>query len=324
MSRSIITSLSLLPMCLLMSQVACRELPDDQPSQSNSQSGTLEGRATKAPLPFLTAKDLKKPTSTAAIEASEIPSKLKDLSYQFIANSGPETEDPENAPSQACMDQVVNSLKAKVIGRELYIDGELDFAPCLSAMSMPQITYETLKIRFYTQVSCDDQDLSRYDGMGMKDLGKADLKCVKQMLTHEQTQTVSKIRFAFDGGEKIIESQSIHSLGTADQKACVKSINNGINTYQNTCELIERETQIEDGVPIAVNYQKLAYRDLSWKESKSQTWYESGSIDLTVNDWTGQVQFTAADIAPTYTLKNGDLTASGQVQTYSLLPRNNF
>jgi hypothetical protein len=53
------------------------------------------------------------------------------------------------------------------------------------------------------------------------------------------------------------------------------------------------------------------HKDLVWSRDAGSIWYTSGSMDLTINDWTGAITYAGASSSPSYTVSNGSESING-------------
>ena len=113
-----------------------------------------------------------------------------------------------------------------------------------------------------------------------------------------------------DGQTFEIETESIASRSMVDGKPCSGEISDKVITWDDGCQnlVTSRITSRVDGKPSPKDNRRSAELNVFHKivgalnTSQRPRWYESGTMELLLDNWKGEVKYASFDQAPSYTL----------------------
>ena len=100
---------------------------------------------------------------------------------------------------------------------------------------------------------------------------------------------------------------------TADAKPCDFEVKNGAVKRGNGClrtSTSDYKSNSEDN-PNRFTFIQIAFVNIEGKAKG--TYYDRGSMNVTINDWTGSVTYRGAEFGPEYVLKSEADSAEGTI-----------
>lgn len=304
--------------CLLSLSFSCQKRKDDAPAPASTE-------------PFLAQGDMAPGSKIGDLAAgTKINSLSSDDAKKEIEESSDFMDDTDDSSSLAlssdCVSEKLYQLPLKATGGRLETGGTLDLTSCAkdnfeAQSSRVQVT--SLEMRLSMQLICNSDDLSKYNGKNFKDLSVENTEnpCPNstgmEQLTHSKTTMKSTVKYG--GDEYKLEQVLINAIVADDGSPCKAQVSSGAKTYAN-CSNVKRYILNSDkingktGETVGTeDYTKLVYKNLVSAKGTNNKWYQSGSMDVTFNDWEGEVKYSDVATAPTYTIKNGSETISGTI-----------
>jgi hypothetical protein len=291
------------------------------PKNSDVQS-TFEG--------FLTPADLA-PGNLYDPPQSEVKSNLESSEKLRASSKRNETADtsaheqtPEQKKYLECMKTHYEAIKIKSTKEVLIIDGTIDFGKCTEEMLAGQKETKVNHYRYTSRIkmmlTCDNEDFSKFDGRPLGDISKEFKPCLKSTTHAEFNHELTDQDTSFTMGGFAIErkEKNYSALSTADGKPCVRKKSGNEWIFENGCIDVSRtvrEIDKESGKDSArmgkEEFERYQFDGLRMKDDESSEWFSAGKILVTLGKWNGEVKFTDANLAPTFSLTNDKVTVTG-------------
>jgi hypothetical protein len=225
-----------------------------------------------------------------------------------------------------CIKTEYNVIKIKATKEVLVLDGTIDFGKCSAEMLAGQketkINHYRYTSRFKMMLTCDNEDFSKFDGKPLGDISREFKPCLKstthgefhhELIDQDTSFTMSGI--ALERKEK-----TYSAISTADGKPCVRKKSGNEWIFENGCIDVSRtirEIDKESGKDSArmgkEEFERYQFDGLRMKDDESSEWewFSAGKILVTLGKWNGEVKFTDANLAPTFSLTNDKVTVTG-------------
>ncbi|MFK7823938.1 MAG: hypothetical protein AB8G05_07270 [Oligoflexales bacterium] len=283
---------------------------------------------------FFTSTDISKPLNLNSLSQSEALANLAGLD-DIYANSPEEDGEDEEDETSKCLTDLIEKAGLTIKGDTLTIGFGSNNDECLKnaftdTMSQLNLKVSTIEFEFknFYNIKCAGVDFTKYEGRKFSEIEKE--------LEDETSECTSQeylfnMFLSFDMSAQSTEDESINVniktvsknfKGTKNFEACILSESESSWVTSDDCifvEVSEQEMQFGTGDPTYENsYTRLTPSSLVESTNKTSLWYQSGSIEAMINDWTGTLNYSSIDTAPTYEITNSaGLSASG-----SLAPQN--
>jgi hypothetical protein len=277
---------------------------------------TASPKSTYAPDSFLAVADISKGSKVNTIVKANLDSEVKNISSFY-------DDDPTTDSNADCVPKLMNKLTIKSYGSYIGVGAEIDITSCMSELfNDPDIKVAPSSLRIAFQGGCDNEDFSKLDGKTFEDFDKMEgTGCLNATKLNELLNM--KITMAGAGsklGQNIaFESVSFLATATATMQPCTSTVSNEVRTHADGCLRTDRSvwsTYKINGTPGPLE----GTEDFSQLESSgivqakgNNTWYQSGKMKTTINNWTGEVAYRGTTTAPTYNMSNGSETATGSL-----------
>lgn len=301
---------------------------------SGLMQGCSESEDTAGGVPdaaFLEASELTRPSDTSAIEEGDLLDVLQanlDL-FQPTGSGGmlkfklklANMEDASFEKFQACIETILNQNKIAASGEQLKFAANADFTSCLDlspqTVNGSRIEFKEFKTKLFLALSCSGKDLSSYNGKTWTEYLAASQQesfCSKNgsVLINTQSVSVQSLVQASDGKTTTIKSVNSTAFGSGDSDPCTIQLQGEMLSYAAGCHAIEL-TSSTGGTSPRVDYFKREFGDVSWKDTTEASWYNSGTMAATINNWSGSIIFAGATTNPQYVLNNGTKTVEGRL-----------
>jgi hypothetical protein len=272
---------------------------------------------------FLVSSDLVPGTSIETTSQSSMLEELGGIS-DLYAN------DPEEADTGAaedeeddCVGDLMDQIKVKVSGDTMAVGAEIDLGSCMGEAAPEGIELTKAIMKMYFEFTCAGADLSAYDGKSFGDLedetaapectSSGTLMNIEANMAMKGTYTISGISVSVDS-----ETRSVTFNGGAGMKSCTETLADSTWTIADDCIVVERSIPVRSVVngeeqPGEERFTRLDFRGVTGPDDDTSPWYATGTVDLAYNNWSGQVTYSGATTAPTYTLSNGFEQITGTV-----------
>ncbi len=276
---------------------------------------------------FLTSEELAPPADPTAIEPTDLKDYLLSNLDLFQATDNAMslvTADEDNTTFEkfeACSKEITDQFVIKASGDHFTYGMNADLLKCFGegpqTVNGSTITFDVYKTTVFFALTCTGADFSDFEGKTLEefiDSGDSEFSCDQggTILSNSRTSTSYTLVDKDRGVNAVIKSLSISSMSTPESEACTIKKDGEILSYANACQSIDL-TKTTGNNDDEVSYRKLVYGDVTWKDSPQATWYSSGTMAATLNNWTGNVVFTGPQTAPTYTFNNGTETLTGSI-----------
>lgn len=282
---------------------------------------------------FLTSANLSPDkTKYETVDSDDVKKEFEGGESKLYANA------PKNADedaSEVCYIEKLNTFKVTAKGDRISLGGMADMADCFkTAFSKVFETYSvTAEVKLFVEQTCKDIDLTSFDGKTFSEIAKNnELECPSATSATELSNTALSIIFSGTvKGQKLeMDFDILIATMTADGKPCESTRTADTIIMTDGCLSVSLNTNKKYRVNGDVHasegkqkYQKLEFSSIIEKDDKTSLFYSSGVIKFTLNDWMGNVTYTAADVEPSYSVTNGADTITGKVpETRSTLAFN--
>lgn len=274
---------------------------------------------------LFTANDLE-PGTVNIISADEIGEAMAMQSKLWANSSATALMD-----SASCMSAKLDSLPLKADKANLSLVAVLDASECFDSAELG-LNVTSAPIRFALWMGCQNEDLEDLNGKAFGDLGDgAALKCAEE----SEQQTIINMEFKIvanglvkteSGTETEVDYtyRSITATQTTEGGPCSLTSVGDSWLWANGCVTISKQdvTQMNVGgkpVPeeMTADFLLLNYQNIMESKDSNAPFYESGTFDMTLNNWSGSVTYTGPGTAPSWIMKNADEEKSG---TLGLVP----
>lgn len=319
--------------CLLFGMMAC-----DSEKKSSSANLNLSG-------PFMGQSDLKPPEGEQVVVLDESDFVLR-LTKHYDHFRQEKYED-DTGPAESEYEEMLDAIPIKgTKSDEILIEAVLDLTgpledefnkmPDFSRFKMAaSVNKATVKV--YTWIQCEGVDLSSLHGKKSHNVGiDIDKMCAsansKKILGNMSYYADFKMTIS-DGDFSFVREEIVEDIfGLMDEKGGACSfVSDGDEYYlSNGCVEIEKtvnhkklfDGQKEDDHG-KINFFKKVFRSIKEnKKNDSDSWYHAGVFESQIENWTGTVTFTDANVAPTYSFSNGTINKSGSFE--GLSPRSSL
>lgn len=283
---------------------------------------------------FLSEADLLQPSDTSPLTSAELSDELQanlDLFQPrgtFASLKLIEDADPGFEKFQACIESLFEKTTIKAQDEKLSFALNLNFESCFNQSPQTangsKIEFKEYKVTVYMSVSCVDQDLSSYDGKSWTEfleVAQSESLCsnVGSVLLNVKSNTTQTFTNESTGATVTIKNVTASSMSGSKGAPCSIVREGQKLRFASGCTSVNLTSSTGGATP-QIDYTKRSFGDVSWQDSKEVSWYGSGTMQLSFNNWSGEVTFVGSDVAPQYTLSDGNEESSGKLG-FGLKPR---
>ena len=271
-----------------MMLVSCGE--DSSPKSSGGADAVSGG--------FLSNDFFKADDSVAEISATDLANSIRDIDYVYLP--------AEAANSLALQDEdlgcAVKQDEITLTGDQLVMKYTYDDSTC-TEIDDKYIN----KMRVFISISCSGQDLSSFTEGSVR--------------SHIYTNGASdfcpnaKEQSTFINAELTRESATdmatvMGGIMTAGGGPCVTS-KTGEELTTNNCTFYLKTTKGSKDAEDSTTTKLLTLTANGLKGQAGDIYYSEGSMAIRLNNWQGELNFSAGNIGPTYTLSSGEDEVEG-------------
>lgn len=279
----------------------------------------------KVSSPFLEFSQFDPPSATNAkiLTSSQVLAKIHGNSDLM--------DDTPDDDSDECSDEILGATLSAEDDKLTY-GVDLDLSACFEKVFAKDLTdfdLVALKVlfKFYFEIQCDGADLSSYDGQSFKDVSEAEDDIVGcedattgSTLSHTQSTFEMTIKSQKEPFVEIERKTLTLSIDSGPKgKACLSTRSGDLSTGEDGCLSISKDTfqssKVDgeaDDDEGKVHYSKIVKNALVSAKGDNR-WYTGGAMKVTFDNWTGDVTYTDATTAPTFTITDGTETENGSV-----------
>lgn len=287
---------------------------DDKTNRlGNTASAKLEASEILPPsdLPLLTADQAKATLNASTYIENDRGSNKTSLLETPVANDG---ETTEVDLAELCLDQMINEIVIHASQDTLVVDQTFDFRSCLieKAASKGNITVDITEASasYYILSSCEGADFSSFNGKKLSEAGEIPETCAGKISYQLTSRSRSQVTVTTDGTPHVYNTETVDSQSLADGSPCEASLTNGLRV-ENQCISIMKH--IDYGTPANTRYTKFESKDLAWADAETGSYYNSGTLSLIVNDWSGTLTYAGRQTLPTFVMTRGEETVNGSI-----------
>jgi hypothetical protein len=261
----------------------------------------------------LSAADLSVPSNLNVYEKASAAGLFESRNADFLASK---SSTLDSANQETCAGKARNSVEVSALGDTLTVDSRIDLTECykeeiLKTHPGAVVNYSTAYLSLYMQMTCKGRDLSEFQGRKLGDL------LLNLIFTCEENQYLVNSKTLVEGtmdsmGSRLdLASSTIYAYSMPGNHAC--SIRRSGANFVGADDCVEIRSESRAGMEPRRLYAKYVHKSLEWAESNQNTWYASGAMDISINNWTGHVVFHGARDEPTYSLASGTETINGSL-----------
>lgn len=185
---------------------------------------------------------------------------------------------------------------------------------------------------FFSKLQCEGADLSSFHGKPANDFtDHIDEACsgasTVRIISNMKGITDFKVSFASVATEQRIEN---YSVTMNEQGGACEYVGDSDGFYvDDGCIEMDKAVYVKyltDGKEQEghgkVEFTKFTSRSVKGEKKKSTpaAWYQEGSFDVQLDNWTGTVTFSGSEQVPNISFTDGSETVSGPLDTFSHLP----
>lgn len=299
----------LFPVCALMMITTSCGKDKDEDAESIDEPITA---------PFLTAAELSLPGNLEDFSKTEMLAEISEESS--IYDNQPADNEADN-----CLDTILNSTTVSGSANEIIFGRKIEVTECMTEIiSDPDnpTKIESALLSMYGAFKCPGVDLTPYIGKTWKDIEGLSISdsCGSGASSLLNMKTEVRMKAVNEENSLTTNFKVINFQGTADLTPCERSSDGTNYTNANTCIEVT-SNQYSDTVlngkaapeVLQNEFLKFSSADLKTQVKGEAVWHVGGKIDVTYNDWTGTLSYSAADQAPTYKFTKGTETAEGSI-----------
>jgi hypothetical protein len=228
----------------------------------------------------------------------------------------------QESSSSAC-DRLVDSTEVSVIGDKMTVGFEIDFKECrqkdLLAAGISGYTIYEAKMRAYSEMQCEGEDLSAFDGKSFTELEKFEgTFCFKsRSLSHSEVVYKStgpgpnpKVGSTQEEAPTETDVRTLKITGSSATSGCEVTLEGDVYTQVGSCldyTLERRKAGQGDAL------HKLVTTGLTYK--LADQYYRSGKISMDLYGWKGDMTYTGANTPPMWSLTKAGVTKTGTYST---------
>lgn len=315
---------SLLTLILAAFAISACKPPDTKDKATADHASSPKGDAPDSPhvwargiKNFVNRSDLKPSGTLLTMNKKEVDNLVSEHSI-FYAHS----DDPEKTEDRECFDKLRDAATFQVTGQAAALHAKLDARKCATR----DVTYSKFDVTIDLAGACENGDLTVLDGMTLEEANKkydGKSTCDDGGTAHI-SRTISELEYektSRDAGKTRVVSVSMRTLyllASADGAPCHSTQATGFASPDDCVEVSFQEiTALAiDGKPqpkqVGVRALTARFQDLK-AQIGNDPYYESGSMDVEVNDWSGKVIYEGSKVQPTYSLSFKSEQASGKI-----------
>lgn len=308
--RSLVSTLATFtPLCAVaaaLTLTSCSDKEDDAGSKG------FDSEALKASL-FLSESELAT-KNTKEVPADEVTSEVNGLS-DLYANEPEENdeEEDEDKALDACLDK---NLKGSVVadGTTFKVEFSAPKFECTTDDGV-KMTYEAYQYLFHGQCEEMTEKGKAFNGKSLAELLATEMAADEEVCVQgKEHRFVTQMKLKVTAVGKVSElpftskGTVVESTTASDGSPCV-SVADTVSDCVVT-KVVDSNIDVNGSVTKDVQRTVLAFKDV--KESKAgQTYFDAGTVTMTLADWSGSATYSSADAAPKWTLKRDSTTKTG-------------
>ena len=279
--------------------------------RSSSTEGSLDAASVLSSGGFLKSSDFEVPKD----KMSPISNGVFQIELDHRSTFYAKAPKSANLLDDACSKDEFNKMKFRAVGSTIILDGKPDLKHCVEKAaaantetdSVAKYTFSAYDVHILVVFECEGIDLSKYDGKSYGDLASdsvaasiCDSASKVRLISNTSFEIIGDVEF--DGQKTSIANKSLSAIMAAGGKPCAKEKTSG-GGGKLIGECLEIEANIEkDG---ASSTRFIATESGLSTKTQSDLYYSEGVMKFELNDWTGEMSYSAADKAPTWKAKGG-------------------
>lgn len=260
----------------------------------------------------LSSEDLARPLETSSLTRADVISHMESRRAHFLALEVDTILGTMGSAEYSCADAAISELTATASGESLSADFVVDISLCSKAywekkLPATKVTLSKAQLSFYLQQSCQGGDLSALHGQKLSSIETIP-ECDKNLSLKNIKVEIAGLA---EGSTKTTDLSStlVFARSTVSNEACAVLREGSTYTEDPGCVTIWKKISSADG-GTAIFSQSL-HKSLKSMASNKNSWYASGSLEISLNDWAGTVSYRGSEINPAYTMKYGSEIING-------------
>jgi hypothetical protein len=253
---------------------------------------------------------------------------LDDLRETSAEDTTSKTGSKEDSESAKCFDEIFKvPIRAK--GDAILIEAKVDFSKCLEVAEKPSTdTAPSSDAKFSTEAffyfRCPGKDLSSYDGKDPMEIkfNPYDKKICAEPQILVNSKTNSSFSYEMDGERVTTNSTDYSSQWTTEKQPCQIKMDGNFVTIEPSCLIqtysLTEITSMKADKKLTKNTNELSVRlqSLGLKSNPNARvgdFFESGSMAVTINNWTGRVDYFGPKREAMFSVSNGVTKLEGKL-----------
>lgn len=279
--------------------------------------------------PFIKKADLDVPSELVTKSKSSVEEDMQSASEVDTLYANAPKSNSEGESTSTCFDDPIKNIKVVAKSEKLTFGGKVDISDCLKtsfskdSSDMFKITQVSGTLEVFSETSCEGVDLSSSDGKTFSEIS-SDGKFEKICASAAGGRTLLNSRVIFNvtleaQGQNISLSKQI-SFAAVDAEASGCVLTNAETTLTRpACVHLEAVKNLADSSqPDSVGkteFKKYVMTNIVENKEGSPLFFNSGTIDVTLSNWTGKITYSGAATAPQFSMTNGTDTITGTLST---------
>lgn len=300
---------NLFVMVVAISLVGCEE---SESKKANASKEGAAGKSSSSSSGFLTAGDMAKPSKVALLTEEAMINLLNGTDE--IYNQSPTDDDKDECQ------KFIGSKAVKATKNTLVFEHQFSLDNCIDKEMM-----KSASMRILMTLECTDSDFSPFNGKSLDSLPDhpGDVCKDGEGRSLFQSEINAKVEMDADGQLAKYNFRRLATSMTSSGSPCV-SVITGDSFVRGECFDIVKTTysNVEvDGKPSTLDsdYEQLSSKGIRGK--RKATYFSSGNIEMTFNNWTGSLTYNGSEKAPTWKMSDGSNSSKGTFSGSSLLLR---
>lgn len=266
--------------------------------------------------PFLAPAELAKGSKVNPLSKTEAEAKIK--SEKDLYDDG--NPSLVQLKKEDCITSIMNSIPLKSYGSYIGMGAEADITGCAQESFGPEVTAAPSTLRIAFQWGCDNQDFSSFDGKTYGELSQSEEAVCTTATKINSLLHVRMILAAKRGSDFDYEKRLFMGKATATGQPCTSAVDGTVLKHADGCFFTNRDvnsiykvsgaSKPEEGFE---DFSQLETSNLVSANGSTNVWFQSGKMKAILNNWTGEVTYSSATTAPTYSISNGPDTATGTI-----------
>ncbi len=293
----------------------------DAPSNGDLQFG---GVSLKPPLD---GSVFRSASQVRVLSDSDVRLKLAELD-DLRETSSEDTTSKAGSERAKCFDEMFNvPIRAK--GDVILIETNVDFSKCLEiaekeSKDLAPSSDAKFRTEMFFYLRCPGKDLASYDGKDPREINfnLSDKKICAEPQILMNSKSIMAYSYEMDGERVTTTSTDYSSQWTTEKQPCQIKMDGNFVTIEPSCliqtyslteiaSMKDAKKLIKKTDELSVRLQRLGLK--SNPNARRGDFFESGSMAVTVNNWSGRVDYFGPKREAVFSVSNGVTKLEGKL-----------